>query len=157
MPAVNTQIANSVSSQTRAMAFALAVFILHLLGDTLAPPVFGRVDDLLGERAMWRAVGTTSTVGVAAESFSPMTPFLAASTFTAERMHRLVMGRQIAFVVFSCSLFFAGACSLLAVRTARHDEEKADKHALPPKEGNAVVAANSGAASQLTARPSAAP
>src|SRR5262249_39002407 len=50
MPAVNTQIANSVPFQLRAMAFALAVFILHLLGATFAPVAFVRVDALIGQR-----------------------------------------------------------------------------------------------------------
>jgi predicted MFS family arabinose efflux permease len=45
MPAVNTQIANVVSPRQRASAWALAVFILHLLGDTLAPWLFGKVED----------------------------------------------------------------------------------------------------------------
>jgi MFS family permease len=49
MPAVNTQIANAVSAQQRAMAYALAVFILHLLGDTSAPYLFGAVVDALGD------------------------------------------------------------------------------------------------------------
>jgi len=49
MPAVNTQIANAVSAQQRAMAYALAVFILHLLGDTSAPVLFGAVVDALGD------------------------------------------------------------------------------------------------------------
>jgi MFS family permease len=89
MPAVNTQIANSVSFQVRAMAYALAVFILHLLGDTMAPILFGKVDDLLG--------------------------------------------RQQAFVLFSCSLFAAGACSLLAMRTARHDEGIAESPERPAR------------------------
>lgn len=48
MPAVNTQIANVVSSNQRAMAYALAVFILHFLGDMSAPPVFGAVADRVG-------------------------------------------------------------------------------------------------------------
>lgn len=52
MPAVNTQIANSVPAEKRAMAYALAVFILHCLGDTAALPAFGKVSDLIGkERA----------------------------------------------------------------------------------------------------------
>lgn len=78
MPAVNTQIANSVPHQVRAMAYALAVFILHLLGDTFAPILFGRVSTLLD--------------------------------------------RQNAFVLFSCALFAAGTCALLAALTARRDE-----------------------------------
>jgi len=45
MPAVNTQIANVASPAQRATAWALAVFILHLLGDTLAPVLFGVVLD----------------------------------------------------------------------------------------------------------------
>lgn len=48
MPAVNTQIANVTHPTQRAMAWALAVFVLHLLGDTLAPPIFGLVDHALG-------------------------------------------------------------------------------------------------------------
>jgi MFS family permease len=47
MPAVNTQIANSVAAEKRAMAYALAVFILHCLGDTAALPAFGAVADLV--------------------------------------------------------------------------------------------------------------
>jgi predicted MFS family arabinose efflux permease len=48
MPAVNTQIANATRSTQRAMAWALAVFVLHLLGDTLSPPVFGTVEAAIG-------------------------------------------------------------------------------------------------------------
>jgi len=47
MPAVNTQIANATRPQERAAAYAMAVFILHLLGDTGANPAFGKVSDLL--------------------------------------------------------------------------------------------------------------
>jgi predicted MFS family arabinose efflux permease len=43
MPAVNTQIANCVAPDKRAMAYALAVFILHFLGDMAAPPLFGAI------------------------------------------------------------------------------------------------------------------
>jgi MFS family permease len=50
MPAVNTQIANSVSADKRAMAYALAVFILHCLGDTAALPAFGAVSTALGTK-----------------------------------------------------------------------------------------------------------
>jgi MFS transporter, Spinster family, sphingosine-1-phosphate transporter len=50
MPAVNTQIANSVSPEKRAMAYALAVFILHLLGDTAALPAFGKVSTSVGSK-----------------------------------------------------------------------------------------------------------
>lgn len=49
MPAVNTQIANSVPPEKRAMAYALAVFILHCLGDTAALPAFGKVSDGIGK------------------------------------------------------------------------------------------------------------
>jgi len=48
MPAVNTQIANVVRPDQRAMAYALAVFILHFLGDMAAPPAFGAAADALG-------------------------------------------------------------------------------------------------------------
>jgi predicted MFS family arabinose efflux permease len=50
MPAVNTQIANVTNPKQRGAAWALAVFILHLLGDTSAPPLFGRVSSMIGRR-----------------------------------------------------------------------------------------------------------
>jgi predicted MFS family arabinose efflux permease len=52
MPAVNTQIANSVAPEKRAMAYALAVFILHCLGDTAALPAFGRVSEAVGTKQL---------------------------------------------------------------------------------------------------------
>ena len=52
MPAVNTQIANVTSPQQRGAAWALAVFVLHLLGDTSAPPLFGAVSSRLGDRRL---------------------------------------------------------------------------------------------------------
>jgi MFS family permease len=55
MPAVNTQIANVVSPRERAMAYALAVFILHLLGDTGAPIAFGKVAELVGKQTAFVA------------------------------------------------------------------------------------------------------
>lgn len=48
MPAVNTQIANVVRPEQRAMAYALAVFILHFLGDMAAPPAFGAIAEGIG-------------------------------------------------------------------------------------------------------------
>ncbi len=48
MPAVNTQIANATHPGQRAMAWALAVFVLHLLGDTFSPPLFGALDESMG-------------------------------------------------------------------------------------------------------------
>ena len=50
MPAVNTQIANVTSPKQRGAAWALAVFILHLLGDTSAPPIFGKVSSEIGRQ-----------------------------------------------------------------------------------------------------------
>lgn len=50
MPAVNTQIANVVPAMLRSAAWALAVLVLHLFGDTLAPPVFGRVIQQMGRQ-----------------------------------------------------------------------------------------------------------
>jgi predicted MFS family arabinose efflux permease len=48
MPAVNTQIANVVRPDQRAMAYALAVFVLHFLGDMAAPPAFGAAAEWIG-------------------------------------------------------------------------------------------------------------
>lgn len=55
MPAVNTQIANVVHPTQRSAAWALAVFVLHLLGDTLAPPVFGKCIDWFGRQAAFES------------------------------------------------------------------------------------------------------
>ena len=54
MPIVNTQIANVISPSKRAMAYALAVFILHLLGDTAAPVLFGKLDEMVGRESALR-------------------------------------------------------------------------------------------------------
>ena len=88
MPAVNTQIANSVTAVQRPMAYALAVFILHLLGDTFAPPIFGGVSDAIG--------------------------------------------KQRTFTYFAFTLVLAGACCLLAWRTAARDEAAAGGGATAP-------------------------
>jgi predicted MFS family arabinose efflux permease len=50
MPAVNTQIANVTHPNQRAMAFALAIFALHLFGDMMTPPVFGMISDSLTKK-----------------------------------------------------------------------------------------------------------
>jgi len=50
MPAVNTQIANVVNPMQRSTAWALAVFVLHFLGDMLSPPVFGKISDSIGRQ-----------------------------------------------------------------------------------------------------------
>src|SRR5205823_10103035 len=50
MPAVNTQIANVTRPKQRGAAWALAVFILHLLGDTASPPLFGKIEEEIGRQ-----------------------------------------------------------------------------------------------------------
>lgn len=96
MPAVNTQIANVTSPAQRATAWALAVFVLHLLGDTAAPPLFGRMEESL-----------------------------AAQTELAIGPWQLVLGaRQLSFMIFSFSLLLAGLCCLLAAYTAEADTER---------------------------------
>jgi MFS family permease len=51
MPAVNAQISTVVPPAQRSMAYALAVFVLHILGDTISPPLFGEVSDLFSRTA----------------------------------------------------------------------------------------------------------
>lgn len=48
MPVVNTHIANVVNARQRAMAYAVTVFVLHLLGDTVSPILFGAMSDSVG-------------------------------------------------------------------------------------------------------------
>src|SRR5262249_46332792 len=70
MPAANTQIANVVHPTQRAAAWAMAVFILHLLGDTLAPPVFGWVSEkLLESRQLAFEVFSVALLGASVCSF----------------------------------------------------------------------------------------
>lgn len=59
MPSVNTQIANVVPGSQRAMAYALAVFILHFLGDMAAPPLFGQVADIYGSQQTFLVTSST--------------------------------------------------------------------------------------------------
>jgi len=64
MPSVNTQIANVVPAHQRAMAYALAVFVLHFLGDMAAPPLFGQVAEIYGSQNTFLV--TSSTLVLAA-------------------------------------------------------------------------------------------
>ena len=48
MPVVNAQIAAVTHPDQRGAAWALAIFILHLFGDTFNPPLFGAVSDEYG-------------------------------------------------------------------------------------------------------------
>lgn len=48
MPVLNAQIANVTHPDQRGAAWALAIFILHLFGDTFNPPLFGAVSDTYG-------------------------------------------------------------------------------------------------------------
>jgi predicted MFS family arabinose efflux permease len=48
MPVVNAQIASVTHPDQRGAAWALAIFILHLFGDTFNPPLFGAVSDEYG-------------------------------------------------------------------------------------------------------------
>lgn len=59
MPAVNTQIANATPPAQRATAYALAVFILHLLGDMGANPAFGAISDFIKAEGYPHARRTT--------------------------------------------------------------------------------------------------
>jgi MFS family permease len=80
MPAVNTQIANVVHPLQRAAAWALAVLVLHLLGDTIAPPIFGRLSHVLAE-----SVGELAARQHAFEYFSFALLFASACSFLAAR------------------------------------------------------------------------
>lgn len=77
MPAVNTQIANVVHPSKRAAAWALAVLILHLCGDTLAPPIFGEVLEQLGRQRAFEVF--SCALGLAS-----LCCFLAARTAAAD-------------------------------------------------------------------------
>lgn len=77
MPAVNTQIANVVHPSQRAAAWALAVLILHLCGDTLAPPIFGDVLEQVGRQRAFEVF--SCALGLAS-----LCCFLAARTAAAD-------------------------------------------------------------------------
>ncbi|MBI4243464.1 MAG: MFS transporter [Planctomycetes bacterium] len=46
-PCVNAQLASVVPEAQKAMAFALGLFCMHILGDTFSPPLFGFLTDAL--------------------------------------------------------------------------------------------------------------
>lgn len=45
---INAQIVNCVPPRMRAMASAMAIFAIHLLGDAISPPLVGKVSDITG-------------------------------------------------------------------------------------------------------------
>jgi hypothetical protein len=145
MPAVNTQIANVTSPAQRATAWALAVFVLHLLGDTAAPPLFGEVEEYLtGQRVVeqlssqqgltsGQAVGelarrATEVVGLSFGCQGNMPGVIDVSRRVAElaKLHALAEqhAREQAFQLFSFSLLLAGFCCLVAAYTAKSDTER---------------------------------
>ncbi len=112
MPAVNTQIANAVPARQRAMAYALAVFVLHLLGDTLAPILFGGVahsvadGQIAREPAAFDALAWNLGLTVALDIADSM-------------------GTQAAFFGFSFTLVLSSLCCFMASRSAARDEAAA--------------------------------
>jgi len=112
MPAVNTQIANAVSARQRAMAYALAVFVLHLLGDTLAPILFGTAAHAVADGAIAREP----------EAFDALARFLG---FRGALEVADSLGTQAAFFAFSFSLVLSSICCFVASRTASRDEAAA--------------------------------
>lgn len=53
-PAVNAQLASIIDESRRAMAFALTLFCMHILGDTISPPIFGLIADMHGMDVAFR-------------------------------------------------------------------------------------------------------
>jgi MFS family permease len=68
-PANNTSLANLVSPQQRAMAFALTVFATHLFGDMVVPPVFGGVAEAIGTGPAFQWI-TLALVGSSISCFA---------------------------------------------------------------------------------------
>lgn len=112
MPAVNTQIANVVRPRHRATAWALAVFILHLLGDTVSPPLFGAVNQHFG-------MLHTGQLGLDAESVSATVGPAMSQSLALQVSYGI--GRQYAFTWFAFALVPASVCCFIAAMTARRD------------------------------------
>jgi predicted MFS family arabinose efflux permease len=85
MPAVNTQIANVTSPAQRATAWALAVFILHLLGDTVSPWLFGKVINVIPRQQAFSIFSTSLLLAGACCLIATVT-----ATRDAERVERRV-------------------------------------------------------------------
>lgn len=64
----NTALANVTAPAIRATAFAMNIFVIHLLGDAISPPVIGRITDSFGGNmnAGFLAVGVAMLLGAAA-------------------------------------------------------------------------------------------
>lgn len=112
MPAVNTQIANVVRPTLRASAWALAVFILHLLGDTVSPPLFGYFNRELGELH-------AAKLGIDSDAIQA-TIGTAMSESLAIKVNYSI-GRQWAFFWFALALIPASLCCFIAALTAKRD------------------------------------
>ena len=110
IPAVNAQIANVVRPAQRGAAWALAVFILHLLGDTVSPVLFERVNRISANQV------------VAAKTFTEKD----AKDWTKEEETIFYgVARQKVFQYWILALIPASLCCFYAVRTARRDVARA--------------------------------
>jgi hypothetical protein len=61
----NTILANVTHPAIRASAFALNIFVIHLLGDVLSPLVIGLLSDRFGMRTGFLSMGIMFVLGAA--------------------------------------------------------------------------------------------
>jgi len=111
MPLVNTQIANSVPATQRALAFAAAVFVLHVLGDFTSPPLFEFISAKIGPGD------------------------IAATSDLASMAEMRAAARLKTFVGFSFSLLLSSMFCFMAWRAAQTDTQTSTVEPVPAPEG----------------------
>ncbi|HEY2760463.1 MAG TPA: MFS transporter [Pirellulales bacterium] len=97
----NTILANVTRPSIRAAGFALNIFIIHVLGDAISPPLIGKINELFGE------------------------PVEAASTNHLDRL--LSTNMNAGFAVVSIAIFASGIFWLLGSKHLDHDTRRVEE------------------------------
>lgn len=122
IPVVNAQIANAVKSSLRGTAFALAVFILHLFGDTTSPYLFGKANEEVAAKIASKQGVNPQAINLAKDrGLEPK------KDPEALKLLKIQKGpaREKVFGWFVFALIPASLCCFIAIFTAKRDVERA--------------------------------
>jgi MFS family permease len=118
----NTVPANVVPPNRRAAAYALNIFLIHLLGDISSPPLVGWVSDMLGKPAV---------------AGSPLGHFLAALGASPVKTDKGMTNLTAGMLLMVPMLLLGGLFFLVGSRHLPADQERA-RHSGPHGENNVL-------------------
>jgi MFS transporter, Spinster family, sphingosine-1-phosphate transporter len=76
----NTVLANVTTPSVRSTAFAINIFVIHMLGDVISPPLIGRVTDRYGGNMNYGFLCVSAAILLSGLFWLAGTPFLKADT-----------------------------------------------------------------------------